>query len=554
MSEIAKSSLLEYILENAKEHAKRDGRRTTAEYVLFECFEACVLYGDRTAEKPGIEKDEIRRVKELFEGNGIDNDTCIRILENLKKQESSYMDGVMYSKLLMNAQLQAEKENAASLTADRILQAILNEPSQIIRDALQNWEEADIDDELPWDVDDMDLLWSADKGRDPDSESGKKEQDSTFKEAKFLKDLTGQVKEMQSVLSDRVLGQEHAVSTFVSGYFQSQIMLRSDPCRTKPGATFLFAGPPGVGKTFLAESAAEVLRLPFCRFDMSEYTDSGAVTEFSGADPTFRGAKAGNVTSFVYDNPKCLLLFDEIEKAHIDIIHLFLQILDAGRLRDNFMNKEVSFRDAVIILTTNAGRRLYEGSREKNLSGIPRKTIIRALQEDVSPRTRMPAFPAAICSRFAAGNVVMFNHMEAHILRGIAQRKLRESAAAVSMAFGLEIGLDKDMATALLFSEGGNADARMITGRAETFLNAELFELFRLMASESSSYQIDRLKKSGCRLISLRAIRKLQSCFIQKGRRISLCSLLKRRCREKQSGLINVCFMPPANLKRPEKS
>ena len=64
MSEIAKSSLLEYILENAKEHAKRDGRRTTAEYVLFECFEACVLYGDRTAEKPGIEKDEIRRVKE----------------------------------------------------------------------------------------------------------------------------------------------------------------------------------------------------------------------------------------------------------------------------------------------------------------------------------------------------------------------------------------------------------------------------------------------------------------------------------------------------------
>ena len=495
MSEIAKSGLLEYILENAEEQAKRDGRRTTAEYVLFNCFEACVLYGDRTAEKAGVEKDEIRRVKELFEGSKINNDICVRILENLKKQESSYMDGVMYSKLLINTQMHAEKENAASLTADRILQAILNEPSQIIRDVLQNWEEVDSDDELPWDLDDMDAMWSEDADRDADGESREKEQEAGRKDAEFLKDLTRKVKEMQSVLSAQVLGQEHAVSTFVSGYFQSQIMLRSDPGRTKPGATFLFAGPPGVGKTFLAEQAAEALGLPYCRFDMSEYADGGAVTEFSGAAQTFRGAKPGNVTSFVYDNPRCLLLFDEIEKANIDIIHLFLQILDAGRLRDNYTNKEVSFRDAVIILTTNAGRRLYEESREKNLSGIPRKTIIRALREDISERTRMPAFPAAICSRFAAGNVVMFNHMEAHILRGIAQRKLEESAAAVSKAFGLEIGIDKDVATALLFSEGGNADARMVTGRAETFLNAELFELFRLMASESSSYKIDRLKK-----------------------------------------------------------
>ena len=445
MSEIAKSGLLEYILENAEEQAKRDGRRTTAEYVLFNCFEACVLYGDRTAEKAGVEKDEIRRVKELFEGSKINNDICVRILENLKKQESSYMDGVMYSKLLINTQMHAEKENAASLTADRILQAILNEPSQIIRDALQNWEEVDSDDELPWDLDDMDAMWSEDADRDAGGESREKEQEAGRKDAEFLKDLTRKVKEMQSVLSAQVLGQEHAVSTFVSGYFQSQIMLRSDPFRTKPGATFLFAGPPGVGKTFLAERAAEVLGLPFCRFDMSEYADGGAVTEFSGAAQTFRGAKPGNVTSFVYDNPRCLLLFDEIEKANIDIIHLFLQILDAGRLRDNYMNKEVSFRDAVIILTTNAGRRLYEESREKNLSGIPRKTIIRALREEVSERTRMPAFPAAICSRFAAGNVVMFNHMEAHTLRHIAMRYLGQSAAAVSEAFGLEIGIDKEV-------------------------------------------------------------------------------------------------------------
>ena len=150
----------------------------------------------------------------------------------------------------------------------------------------------------------------------------------------ILQTLTLQAKELQERLSECVYGQENAVSTFVSGYFQSQVTALSEPDRTKPRATFLFAGAPGVGKTFLAETAAKILGLPFARFDMSEYCDKEASLEFVGSDNVYKNGKAGNVTSFVKAHPHSVLLFDEVEKAHLTIINLFLQMLDAGPLLD----------------------------------------------------------------------------------------------------------------------------------------------------------------------------------------------------------------------------
>lgn len=330
---------------------------------------------------------------------------------------------------------------------------------------------------------------NADAGR------GSAKEDQKVGGMQFLQDLTVRVKQMQKVFAETVFGQDHAISTFISGYFQSQVISMSDPERVKPCATFLFVGAPGVGKTFLAEKVAEVLGLPFARFDMSEYADDEASIEFCGSDKVYKNGKVGNVTSFVEANPKCVLLFDEIEKAHLNIIHLFLQILDAGRLRDNYTDREVPFKNAIIILTTNAGRQLYENSQSRNLSGISRKTIIRALQSDMNPNTGGPLFPAAICSRFASGNVVLFNHMEARNLKRIVMEKLKKSVENIEKGFGLEIEIDEDVSSAILFSEGGHADARTVTGRAENFLNTELFELFRLMVSESSMYDMAKLKK-----------------------------------------------------------
>ncbi len=306
--------------------------------------------------------------------------------------------------------------------------------------------------------------------------------------------LVNEVKSIRRQLSDRVFGQENAINIFATGYFQACLSSVIGNERNRPKATFLFAGPPGVGKTFLAENIAELLNLPFARFDMSEYSDKEASIEFCGSDKVYKNGKSGNVTSFVADNPKCVLLFDEIEKAHLTVIHLFLQMLDAGRLRDNYTDKEVSFKDAVLIFTTNAGKQLYEDSDSGDFSGVPRKVIIKALQKDINPVTEAPFFPAAICSRFASGNVAMFNHIGAANLRAIAKREIEGEATKLEAKSGIKIDIDDRVYTALLFSEGASVDARTVRSRAESFFNDELYELLRLVASKNVSTEITELK------------------------------------------------------------
>ncbi len=289
-------------------------------------------------------------------------------------------------------------------------------------------------------------------------------------------------KRIRKTLLENVFGQEHAVRDFVQGFFQAELQAISNPKRYRPRATFLFAGKPGVGKTFLAERAASALGLPFCRFDMSEYGYEGANLEFSGSDPVYKNGKSGNMTGFVAKHPHCVLLFDEIEKAHRSIIHLFLQILDAGRLRDSYTDQEVSFRDVILIFTTNAGRQLYENADGGELS---RQVVMEALGTDRDPFTGEPHFPPAICSRFASGNVVMFRALSAHVLLQIALRELEESRKRFTETFGIEIEIDPGVSSALLFAEGSHGDARSMRRRANAFFADELYEFFRLLGAKT---------------------------------------------------------------------
>lgn len=314
-----------------------------------------------------------------------------------------------------------------------------------------------------------------------------------FPQESSLAEIVQTTRSIQKTLLDCVFGQDQAVNAFVSGYFQSKLMACSRSETQKPQAAFLFAGPPGVGKTFLAEKSAQALGLPYKRFDMSEYSDKEANLEFCGSDKVYKNGKPGNVTEFVAENPECVLLFDEIEKAHINIIYLFLQILDAGRIRDNFTDEEVSFSKAVIIFTTNVGKNLYEDPSIVNLSAVPRKKILKALATDVDPTTGAPLFPAAICSRFASGNVVMFNHLEASNLYTIAKRELENNVKGLEATSGIKIVIDDKVPSAIMFSEGGKADARTVKGRANAFFYEELYELFRLLSSGKNADAVAEL-------------------------------------------------------------
>ncbi len=308
-----------------------------------------------------------------------------------------------------------------------------------------------------------------------------------------LKSIVENTSKVADKLAGTVFGQDNAVSMFVSGYFKAQVSACSQKTRTKPLVTFLSAGPPGVGKTFLAEQMAKALGLPFKRFDMSEYSDKDSNLMFAGFAQTYKDSKPGVVTDFVAKNPKCVVLFDEIEKAHNVIINLFLQILDAGVIRENFDDTLVAFKDAILIFTTNAGRELYE-NEDINISTVSRKSVLKALANEISPITKEPVFPQAIISRFASGNVIMFNRMGANNLTRIASKELKECFDEFATTFNLDISSSSLLPNAILFQEGGKADARTVKGRSNAFVYDEIYELLRLINSPANEYDISKIK------------------------------------------------------------
>jgi ATP-dependent Clp protease ATP-binding subunit ClpA len=149
-----------------------------------------------------------------------------------------------------------------------------------------------------------------------------------------------------------VFGQDQAIGVLSSAMKLSRAGLR-DP--DKPIGSFLFSGPTGVGKTEVAKQLASIMGIPIQRFDMSEYMERHSVSRLIGAPPGYVGYDQGGLlTDAIDQQPHCVLLLDEIEKAHPDLFNILLQVMDNGRLTDHH-GKTVDFRNVVLIMTTNAG-------------------------------------------------------------------------------------------------------------------------------------------------------------------------------------------------------
>ncbi|MGN1030736.1 MAG: AAA family ATPase [Butyricicoccaceae bacterium] len=297
------------------------------------------------------------------------------------------------------------------------------------------------------------------------------------------------INQMRYELLERVHGQDHAVYAFTEGFYHAELL--EDAERRRPKALFVFAGPPGVGKTYLAEQAAKLSGKPFRRFDMSSYSQKEATSELIGDAPVWKNAKPGILTEFVRENPDCILLFDEIEKAHINVIHLFLQMLDAGVLRDSNRDEDISFRDTRIIFTTNAGHQLYE--ENTGTADFSRQVVLDALRTDINPQTGEPFFPAAICSRLATGTAVMFRHLAVPDLEEIALAELSSCAKLFEKQYSVPVEVDPLTATVLLFAEGGRVDARTLRAQAENFFKKEMFGLLSLFDAEHMKQMMDKL-------------------------------------------------------------
>ena len=157
---------------------------------------------------------------------------------------------------------------------------------------------------------------------------------------------------LEADLKRVVFGQDMAIEVLSSAIKLSRAGLR-DP--DKPIGNYLFSGPTGVGKTEVARQLASLLGIPLQRFDMSEYMERHSVSRLIGAPPGYVGYDQGGLlTDAIDQQPHCVLLLDEIEKAHPDLFNILLQVMDNGRLTDHH-GKTVDFRNVILIMTTNAG-------------------------------------------------------------------------------------------------------------------------------------------------------------------------------------------------------
>jgi ATP-dependent Clp protease ATP-binding subunit ClpA len=170
------------------------------------------------------------------------------------------------------------------------------------------------------------------------------------------KSVSASDKELLYGLEDKlkmvVFGQNEAIETLSAAVKLSRAGLNSPE---KPTGSFLFAGPTGVGKTEVSRQLAKVMGMELVRFDMSEYMERHTVSRLIGAPPGYVGFDQGGLlTEAVNKNPHCVLLLDEIEKAHPEVFNLLLQVMDHGTLTDN-NGRKTDFRNVILIMTTNAG-------------------------------------------------------------------------------------------------------------------------------------------------------------------------------------------------------
>lgn len=221
------------------------------------------------------------------------------------------------------------------------------------------------------------------------------------------------LKILKSELKKNIFGQNQAIEEVTRCIKMSRAGLNDD---NKPVASILFVGPTGVGKTEIARVLAKTLGVDLVRFDMSEYGEKHAASKLIGSPPGYVGYEEGGLlTETIRKKPNCVLLLDEIEKAHSDILGVLLQVMDYATLTDN-KGRKADFRNVIIIMTSNAGAR----DIGKNLVGFARDTIkMEAIRDEVK-RVFTPEF------RNRLDKVVVFNQINKEMAKDIAQKELNK--------------------------------------------------------------------------------------------------------------------------------
>ncbi|HAG16943.1 MAG TPA: Clp protease ClpC [Bacteroidales bacterium] len=301
---------------------------------------------------------------------------------------------------------------------------------------------------------------------------------------------------MENELANSVIGQDAAIKKVVKAIRRNRAGLK-DP--NKPIGTFIFLGPTGVGKTFLAKMLAKSMfdsADTLIRIDMSEYMEKFAVSRLVGAPPGYVGyEEGGQLTEKVRRKPYSIILLDEIEKAHPDIFHLLLQVLDDGQLTDSF-GRRVDFKNTIVIMTSNIGsRQLKEfgtgvgfntAAKQKDKFSNNSSVIENALK-----RTFAPEFLNRI------DDVIIFESLEREDIHKIIDIELRGLYERIAqMGFKIKVS---EKAKDFLLEKGWdpNFGARPLKRAIQKYIEDELAEeIIKSKLTEGDSIQVDFDKKT----------------------------------------------------------
>ncbi len=237
------------------------------------------------------------------------------------------------------------------------------------------------------------------------------------------------LKNLERDLKNFVFGQNTAIQELASSIKLARAGLREDG---KPIGSYLFSGPTGVGKTEVARQLSKTLGIKLLRFDMSEYMERHTVSRLIGAPPGYVGFDQGGLlTDGVDQNPHCVLLLDEIEKAHYDLYNILLQVMDYGKLTDH-NGKSVDFRNVILIMTTNAGAIDVSKKRIGFNSIRSSDDSSEAINKIFSPEFRN-----------RIDSIIHFNHLSKKIVLSIVDKFIIEIEAQLEDK-GVSLSIDKE--------------------------------------------------------------------------------------------------------------